>query len=469
MVGETSYDAVEYPAGLYPTTHPDHLAAIARLHGLAAPEPSTARVLEIAGGDGVNLVAMAAGLPKARFYSFDLSTRAVARGVALVRAAGLSNVAIETRDLLDAAETLDGPFDYVIAHGLYAWVPEAVRAATMRLIGRVLSPEGVAFVSYNALPGGHMRLAIRDMLLHGLAGAATTDERVTRARALLVDFATPRPNDRPLLAAMREVAAPMARKSPGSLFHDELGDTYAPQPLTAVVAAAQPHGLAFLNDAIPAMVFDGLPGKPIDDAATVAEAQASDYAVLAFFHQTLFVRGGRAPARALDPAVLATLYASSCAQRTGEHSFTINGDTFEVGDPAIADFIAALGARDPARLSLSPFAGSREQADALLDLYRAEVISLHASPYPGVAIPGDRPRANAVALAQVALGMTNLFTVDLRITAFAEPGPRAFLALLDGSRTRAEIAADWAASAFGHQVSADDALAQLARAGLLVA
>jgi len=116
----TSYDKVYYPSALYRTTAPEHLAAIARLHGLDAVDPRRARVLEIAGGDGLNLHAMAAVYPDAQFVSFDLAASAVAQGQALLAASGLGNVRIETGDVVEAAGSMDGPFDYIIAHGLYA-------------------------------------------------------------------------------------------------------------------------------------------------------------------------------------------------------------------------------------------------------------------------------------------------------------------------------------------------------------
>lgn len=467
MTEATRYDAVAYPASLYPTTHPSHLAALARLHGLAAPDPATARVLEIAGGDGVNLIAMAVELPHARFVSFDLSVRAVERGDALVRAAGLENVRVEVGDVLAAAERMEGPFDYVIAHGLYAWVPEAVRAATLRLIGRVLSPEGVAFVSYNAKPGGHLRIAIREMLLHGLEGIEASEDRVVRARELLMAFATPHAGDRPLLAAMREVAAPMARKTAASLFHDELGDVFAPQSLTEIVTAAAEHGLAFLNDAMPSMLFDGFPGADLDDAATIAAAQTSDYEAFAFFHQTMFVRAGRAPRRIVEPALLASLFATTHARRIGETSFALGDDEVEVDDLRSADLLATLAAASPRRLPLERVE-TLEDAAAVLDLYRRDLLQLHALPFSGTLDPGERPRASPLALAQIALGAATLYTLDHRAVAFVEPGPRAFIQLIDGTRDRARIAADWGRTPFGAQVSAEAAITQLARAGVLV-
>src|ERR1019366_4359784 len=65
---------------------------------------------------------------------------------------GLANIRLEHRDILDAGPEL-GTFDYVIAHGLYSWVPEPVRDKLLALAQAVLAPHGVAFVSYNALPG----------------------------------------------------------------------------------------------------------------------------------------------------------------------------------------------------------------------------------------------------------------------------------------------------------------------------
>ncbi|MCH4892202.1 methyltransferase domain-containing protein [Sphingomonas sp. SFZ2018-12] len=473
MSGTTAYDDVAYPATLFPATHPDHLAAIALLHGLDPPDITRARVLEIAGGDGVGQIALAAAYPEAQFDSFDLSREAVARGVRLADAAGLTNVRIEHGDLLDRAETMAGPYDYVIAHGLYAWVPDAVRAATMRLIGRVLSDRGIAFISYNALPGGHLRRAVRDMLLHHVEGITDPVARVRAAHDCLLAFSRPHDGDRPVLQAMRDVARPMLSKNLGTLFHDELGESYAPQSLSDVVAAAAGHGLRFLNDAGSTMVRDGLPGVlpggATDDAAVVRAAQVSDYESVAFFHQSLFVRAGCAPARQLDPSVFARLYGASRVQRTGATHFRLGEDPFEVADAQLCDLLEAMATAWPARVPLARIADSPDRAEALVTLYRSEVLTLHSTPVPARMIPGARPCASPVARAQIALGGTTLFTLDHRVVAFEAPGPRAFVALLDGSRDRAELAAAWAGTPYGSEVDVDTALAQIARVPLLVA
>lgn len=225
----TSYDTVAYPTALFPQTHPDRLALIARLHGLSAPATERARVLEIGGGDGFNLIALAAAFPDARFVSFDLSAAATARGQALVRAAGIGNVRIEQADILDYVAAVEpGSFDYVVAHGVYAWVPGVVQRAVMELAGKALAPDGVFFVSYNALPGGHIRQVMREMLLAALADVHGIDARIAAARAFLEDHARPREGDDSVVTAMRAQSVAMLTRPDAVLFHDELGDVFSP-------------------------------------------------------------------------------------------------------------------------------------------------------------------------------------------------------------------------------------------------
>lgn len=464
----TAYDNVVYPAWIYPETEPSRLAAVAGLHGLSAPDPATARVLEVAGGDGLNVIAMAAAWPRAQFLSFDLAPTAVARGVALAAAAGLDNVRIEVADVIEAAENLEGSFDYIIVHGLYAWVPEPVRAATLRLIGRVLAPEGIAFLSYNAKPGCYLRQAVRDMLLHHVEGVTDPQERLTRAYALLKDFVPPRDTDSPAIAALRSTAAPILQRMPGTLFHDEMGEVFAPQSLTEVTDAAAAHGLAFLNDAAPPLLFDGLPGLDVPEGEVVRVAQADDYRTMTFFHQTLLIREGRTPRRGLAEGCLDGLWLVSQAQDKGGGVFAVADRDLEIEDADLRAFLEEATRRAPERLPLAPFATTLERCQALVELHCGGFILLHGAPAPFALVAGEQPRASALARAQLEAGTIALITLDLRGVAFSEAGPRAFLALLDGMRDRAGLERDWAASGHGHEVPVAPALDQLARSALLV-
>lgn len=467
--GHTAYDEVQYPSALYRTTHPEHLAALARLHGLGAADPRKARVLEIAGGDGLNVLAMAAALPGASFVNIDLAPSAIARGQALAEASGLANARIEVADVVAAADSFEGEFDYVVAHGLYAWVPPAVQQATLRLIDRVLAPEGVAYISYNALPGCHVRLALREMLLFELEHIADPDERLRAARVILDDYARPRDEDTPAQKALRNSARLMTEKNVQTLFHDELGPFYDPKSLTQIVTEAGGHNLSYLTEAQPGGLFHGLPGQPLDDAALVRQAQRADYRDLCFFHQSLFIRPGRAPLRVADFEVLGSLLAGapSGLKRTGRSTFTVAEGEFEVGDDTLADFLESLVRHAPARLPLERFASSPAHCEAILQLINRGIIELHSLPFPGTVEPGERPRTNSLVRAMIAQGETQLFTLDHRAIAIKEEGPRMFLSMLDGTRSREDLAGEWEATGLAVQADVDSALRQLAKAGML--
>src|SRR6185295_8664840 len=115
MDAPTSYDTMPYPTGTYPQTHPDRLATIATLFGMTPAAPDRCRVLELGCGDGGNLIPMAFALPESRFLGIDLSTTAVASGRELIAKTGLTNIALEARNLL-TFEPEAGGYDYVIAH-----------------------------------------------------------------------------------------------------------------------------------------------------------------------------------------------------------------------------------------------------------------------------------------------------------------------------------------------------------------
>src|SRR5512139_2469478 len=88
-----AYEAVPYVGRPNRHSHPDRMASIAFLLGMDPVPPASGRVLEIACGDGANLIPMAAALPGASFVGVDFAPSAIARARQLAAALGLSNVA----------------------------------------------------------------------------------------------------------------------------------------------------------------------------------------------------------------------------------------------------------------------------------------------------------------------------------------------------------------------------------------
>src|SRR5215210_5831670 len=163
MAERTAYDEVRYSNYPYAQTHPDRLATVAGLHGLAAPDPRDCRVLELGCGAGGNLLAMAVATPGVQAVGVDLAEVPIRDGRRAIEEIGLANVELRQGDVSDLTGGQLGEFDFVIAHGLYAWVPEQARDAVLAATHSHLAADGVAYISYNANPGGHLRRIMREL------------------------------------------------------------------------------------------------------------------------------------------------------------------------------------------------------------------------------------------------------------------------------------------------------------------
>ena len=244
------YDRVAYPSMAHPQTFAEALAVKGFLRGLDVAPPNRGRVLELGCGDGFNLAAMAVARPGASYTGIDYSAEAIARGQRMVGELGLTQIRLETADIraLDQLEPRLGEFDYIVAHGVYSWVPADVREALLAAIGRLLAPQGVAFVSYLALPGAYLRELVRTMIRFHTRSEKDPHTQVRQSEALLrlIAKGTQEPNHyTQWIAAELEL---IEQHSDEALYHDELSAVSAPLLFTEFLAHAARHGLQFLSE-----------------------------------------------------------------------------------------------------------------------------------------------------------------------------------------------------------------------------
>ena len=146
-----SYEIRPYRHGAVPYTHPARIAAIARLLGHRRMPVETARVLELGCGEGMNLLPLAERFPEGRFVGVDFSPRQIATAESARSAAGLDNATLICHDLREYEPEAE-QFDYVIAHGVYSWVPDEVKERLLQVCRAALVPGGIAYISYNVHP-----------------------------------------------------------------------------------------------------------------------------------------------------------------------------------------------------------------------------------------------------------------------------------------------------------------------------
>lgn len=454
-----AYGQIPYQLGVHPQTFPDRIAAIAMLAGVDAPPIATARVLEVGGGTGLSALALAAGWPDARVTSVDIDPAATALGAHWATAAGLENASVRCADLLDAA-AIEGPFDYVSAHGVFAWVPRPVADGLLALIARVLAPTGVAFVSYNALPGSTPRLAIRDRMLRGCAGLTDPAERLAAARAALAGIDAD--SDTPMTAAFARAAAETIEVPDAVLLHDELGDVYEPAHVADVVARARAHGLEFLGDSSVGRLNEMFGG----DADPVLVATDADWRQFRSFRQTLLVRHGVPVTRTPDLAALRRLWVASAATETAPGEFGARRYRIAVGDRALGDAIRRLIAVAPGRVAVGELGLDEAREAALVRLVDAGIVSLHAGPAPFTLEPAHPPIASALTRLAIAQGLPFVPALDGRALALS-PDSAAVVAACDGGDP-ARLEAAWDAAGMTTAAQRAEGLRALATQGVFI-
>jgi 2-polyprenyl-3-methyl-5-hydroxy-6-metoxy-1,4-benzoquinol methylase len=167
-----TYDEVPYQSYPYSVSQPENLKTIGLLFGMNAPEVETARVLELGCAEGGNLIPIAARYPKASFVGVDLSKVQIDAGNVHIKSLGLKNIEHKNCSITDIDEKF-GKFDYIVCHGVISWVPDFVRKKILEVSSQNLSENGIAYISYNTLPGWNMIRTIRDMMLYHSKNFAT--------------------------------------------------------------------------------------------------------------------------------------------------------------------------------------------------------------------------------------------------------------------------------------------------------
>ena len=217
-----SYNRIPYPSYPYSQTHPDHLAALGILTGIS-PEPvNNCRILDLGCASGGNLIPIAYSLPGSECLGIDFSEDAINRAKESASKLPLDNITFLEMDFANIDRSL-GKFDYIIAHGIFSWVSKEVQKVLLSTCKELLSPNGIAYFSYNVYPGWHMRGMIRDMMCYHAERFDEPATRIAQARGLLDFLAKNASQDTAygkLLAGEVDI---LKDHEDGYLFHDHLG------------------------------------------------------------------------------------------------------------------------------------------------------------------------------------------------------------------------------------------------------
>lgn len=252
-VQQTIYSELGYKSMPFPYTTPATLEAYAALVGITAPNPNTARVLELGATYGGNIISQALFNPDATFVGIELSQEQVEKGNELIAKAGLTNVSLVQSDIASIGSEI-GIFDYIIAHGLYSWVDDDVKDALLRLIDEHLAEDGIAYVSYNTYPGWHTMEEVRQLMMFSNRDKAQFNhkEKVLHGKTIgsivgsqILKYDNLKERNSKFLGALRSVM----QKDEYYVGHDHLEPNNDPVYFYQFYDHLADHNLAYLCDA----------------------------------------------------------------------------------------------------------------------------------------------------------------------------------------------------------------------------
>jgi methyltransferase-like protein len=396
----------------------------------------------------------------------------VDQGKATIAAMGLTNIEIRQANILDVAKEKK-EYDYIIAHGVFSWVPEVVQEAILKLCGSQLAPEGVAYISYNVYPGWKMREVIREMMLYHAGKLQDPKAKLAQGRAILEYARKINSADSAfgkLLAQETELAM---KANDYYLFHDHMEENNRPCYFKDFAERSSKYGVAYLGEAslvdmAPQRFGGDIPETlaMLSNGNIIATEQYMDFFTNRMFRQTLLVKDTATEKvkRNLNGASPRHLHFVSSMARDALTDGALgifkdaNGRTLTVREPVMLAVADALVDAQPFSAGVDAMVAllrSRKVApdatdDALAEAVGSQLLTLmlqgmvrtYYSPIVHPAV-GDKPKAFSAARgvlgdAAVVNRVRSVPNVFHQISGVSDP-QAALLALMDGTRTAAQL------------------------------
>jgi trans-aconitate methyltransferase len=463
MEQDYSYDRVMYPSFVFPATGPERLATEAVFCGMETAAPAKCRYLELGCGDGANLLLHASEWPNSEFTGIDLSGPRIEEAKSYARQLQLENVTFHHADITSFRSADLGEFDFIVAHGLYSWVPENVREKIRELYSECLAPRGVGYISYNAFPGCHIREMLWGMIRFHTASISDPKTKIERSIQLLnaIKELTPHAIYREMIAS--EVKE-MTSRVFGSIYHDDLSGSNQPFYLHEFVRDIEPYGLKYICDVRPLSVsgidkppkVEEIVGKFSTDSIDIE--QYTDFFMWTRFRNSLVCRTAQhfdrkpsfetlqrfrfyadakpvSPAPVLDDGV--------------PESFSMAQGTIEFDDFVIKRALVRLSKINPHCLAfdellefISEGIDDRRNDEIIQKLLRYVNIGLlriRMYEPPFTDNPGEFPCASTFARWQAEKGYNPITSLSGLNLTLEHPGMAVLLSKLDGTRNRANL------------------------------
>jgi SAM-dependent methyltransferase len=254
--------------------------------------------MELGCGLGQTVTLLAGAHPQGRFFGVDFNPAHVDWARRYASQAGVGNVEFLERSFLDLTVQEVPECDFIVLHGVYAWVSPEVRAGIQRIIRERLKPGGLVYNSYNCLPGwaadSPLQKLIYETAQH-LPGDAT--QRTQTAMKSIEELVGAKFAYFAATPTAGKMAAKMAERNANYLAHEFMNDHWHPFYSSDVADEMANAKLTFVGSATLAENHLELLGS--DELQAKVKAQPTqrlrqlfqDLAQNQRFRRDVFVRG----------------------------------------------------------------------------------------------------------------------------------------------------------------------------------
>jgi SAM-dependent methyltransferase len=220
---------LDYTRGYFRDLSPAYLRFATLLGGVEAHDAVPYTYYELGCGNGYSTALHAAADPQGRFCGIDFNPTHIHNAQKLAQDAGVGNVRFLEKSFGELLQTDLEDADFIALHGVWSWVGDEQRGQVLEFIRRRLKPGGIAYLSYNCLPG-LAQVAPLQRLLNEHAGAGP-GERMDKVRRSM-DFAVRLQKAGARFFALNPVAAgrlaDMGRQDPHYVAHEYYNANWMP-------------------------------------------------------------------------------------------------------------------------------------------------------------------------------------------------------------------------------------------------
>lgn len=308
--------------------------------------------LELGFGQGLP-VAIHAAANDGSFWGTDFNPEHAVHGRELAAASG-ADIHLFDQSFEELSARSDLPdFDIIALHGIWSWISEDNRKRVTEIIRRRLRPGGIAYISYNCLPGWAPAIPVRQLLtLYGdyggmpLAGARSMVEGALAFSASLIKTKPVYFHENP--AAVHHFER-MATSSRNYIAHEYLNADWHIPSFAEMVRSLEEAKVSFVGSARLLNRIDGLhlteEGRKL--LATIEHPvfreTVRDYLVNQRFRCDVFVKGPRlmSAARQREAWHAQRFVLTACGEDIPKTVASARGDV-ELPPKIYAPVIAAL-------------------------------------------------------------------------------------------------------------------------------